>query len=45
MEHDRTPTEARGGVISGRVIKILVVSGLGAAIAMAVAWAFLAVPH
>ena len=45
MEHDRTPTEARGGVISGRVIKILVISGIGAAYAMAGTWAFLTVPH
>jgi len=45
MEHDRTPTEARGGVISGRILTILVISSIGAAIAMAGAWALLAVPN
>jgi len=45
MEHDRTPTEARGGVISGRVIKVLVISSIGAAIALAGAWALLAMPN
>jgi hypothetical protein len=35
---DRTPTEARSGVISGRVITVLVVSLLGAMAAMAATW-------
>lgn len=45
MERERTPVEARGAVISGRVIKVLVVSCVGAAIAMAGVWAVLAMPH
>ena len=45
MERDRTPVEARGGVISGRIITILVISGIGAVIAMAGEWAFLAMPN
>ena len=40
MERDRTPVEARGGVIT-----ILVISSIGAVIAMAGAWAFLAMPN
>ena len=45
MERDRTPVEARGGVISGRIITILVISSIGAVIAMGGAWAFLAMPN
>ena len=45
MERERTPVEARGGVISGRIVKILVISSVGAAIAMAGVWAVLAMPH
>lgn len=40
MERDRTPTEARGGVISGRVILVLLASLSGAVIAMAAIWYF-----
>jgi hypothetical protein len=40
MERDRTPTEARGGVISGRVIVVLLASLSGAVIAMAAIWYF-----
>jgi hypothetical protein len=40
LEHDRTPTEARGGVISGRVILVLLTSLSGAVIAMAAIWYF-----
>ncbi len=39
MEHDLTPTEARGGVISGRIITVLAISVVGAVIGLAVAWA------
>lgn len=43
MERELTPVEARGGVISGRIVKILTISCIGAVIALAVAWAVL--PH
>ncbi len=45
MERERTPVEARSGLISGRVIKVLVISSVGAAIAMAGVWAVLAMTH
>jgi hypothetical protein len=38
MERELTPTEARSGVISGRVILILIVSSTAAAAALAIAW-------
>jgi hypothetical protein len=38
MEPDTTPVEARGGVISGRVITVLMISLGGAVFAMAFAW-------
>lgn len=40
MQRDRTPTEARGAVISGRVILVLLSSLSGAVIAMAAIWYF-----
>ena len=40
MDRDRTPAEARGGVISGRVILVLLVSPNGSVIAMAAIWYF-----
>jgi hypothetical protein len=43
MERELTPVEARGGLISGRIIKILAISSIGAVIALGVAWAVL--PH
>jgi hypothetical protein len=43
MERELTPVEARGAVISGRIVKILVISCIGAVIALVVAWALL--PH
>jgi hypothetical protein len=45
MERELTPVEARGGVISGRIITLLVVSVVGAVIAMAGVWAILHVPN
>lgn len=36
-----TPGEARSGVVSGRVLTVLVVSFFGAAVALGLAWLFL----
>ncbi len=44
MNQDRTPREARAGVISGRVILVLVASTVGAIAALGLAWLFL-LPH
>jgi len=44
MEHERTPVEARSGVISGRVVLVLASSFVGAVIAVSLCWAFL-IPH
>jgi len=41
MERELTPTEARSGVVSGRILTILVVSAVGAVAALAIAWLFL----
>ena len=41
MEREVTPVEARSGVISGRILTILVVSFVGAVAALALAWLFL----
>jgi len=41
MERELTPVEARSGVVSGRILTILVVSSVGAVAAMALAWLFL----
>ena len=41
MERELTPVEARGGVISGRVITVLAISFAGAFIAMASVWAII----
>ena len=38
MERDRTPVEARAGVISGRVLLVLVTSLGGGAVAVALCW-------
>lgn len=38
MERERSPTEARSGVISGRIITVLVVSFLGASAALGLVW-------
>jgi hypothetical protein len=44
MEQQRTPVEARGGVVSGRVFLVLVSSFGGAVVAVALCWAFF-IPH
>ena len=41
MERELTPVEARSGVVSGRILTILVLSSVGAVAAMAIAWLFL----
>lgn len=38
MEREVTPVEARSGVVSGRILTILVLSSVGAVAAMALAW-------
>lgn len=42
MQPELTPVKARSGLISGRVITVLVVSFVGAVAALAAAWALLA---
>ena len=37
MERELTPVEARGGVVSGRVLTILALSSVGAVVALALA--------
>jgi hypothetical protein len=41
MQRELTPVEARSGVVSGRILTILVVSSVGAVAALAIAWLFL----
>ncbi len=41
MERELTPVEARSGVVSGRILTILVLSSLGAIAALAIAWFFI----
>jgi len=41
MEREVTPVEARSGVVSGRILTILVLSSIGAVTALALAWLFL----
>jgi hypothetical protein len=41
MEREVTPVEARSGVVSGRILSILVLSSVGAVAALALAWLFL----
>lgn len=38
MERELTPVEARSGVISGRIIRILIISTTAAAIGLGIAW-------
>jgi hypothetical protein len=38
MKPEVTPTEARSGVVTGRVITVLIVSFVGAAAGMGLAW-------
>ena len=34
MQRERTPVEVRGGVVSGRIVTVLVISSVGAVIAL-----------
>ncbi len=45
MERERTPTEARSGVVSGRVTLVLITSFIGAVVALGLCWLFLVHPH
>ncbi len=38
MERELTPVEARGGVVSGRIVTILVISTTAVIIALVLAW-------
>jgi hypothetical protein len=38
MEREHTPVEARGGVVSGHIVSILVISTTAAIIALVLAW-------
>jgi NADH:ubiquinone oxidoreductase subunit K len=38
MERELTPVEARSGVVSGRIITILIISTTAAIIALGLAW-------
>jgi len=44
MERELTPVEARGAVISGRIVRVLAVSFVGAVIALAGVWAIIGMP-
>jgi hypothetical protein len=44
MERELTPVEVRGGVISGRIVTVLVISFVGAVIAMVGVWAIVGLP-
>jgi hypothetical protein len=41
MERELTPVEARSGVVSGRILTILVLSSVGAVAALALVWLLL----
>jgi hypothetical protein len=41
MRRELTPGQARSGAVSGRVITVLLISFLGACVALGLAWAFL----
>lgn len=40
MKPDLTPIQARGGVISGRVVTVMIVSTLSALLALSCTWWF-----
>jgi hypothetical protein len=44
MQRERTPVEARGGIISGRIVTVLVISAVGAVIALWGVWAIMGMP-
>jgi hypothetical protein len=41
MKRERTPVEARSGVVSGRVLTVLVTSFVAASAALFLSWLFL----
>ncbi len=45
MERELTPVESRGGVISGRIVTLMIVSLVGAIVAMVGLWAILGMPN
>jgi len=44
MQRELTPVEGRGGVISGRIVTVLVISVVGAVLAMAAVWTIVGWP-
>jgi len=44
MQRELNPVESRGGVVSGRVLLVLVLSFIGALVALGLSWALL-FPH
>ena len=44
MERELTPVEARGGVISGRIITVLALSVVGAVTALVGVWTVISMP-
>jgi hypothetical protein len=44
MERELTPVEARGGVISGRILTVLALSVVGAVTALAGVWTVIGMP-
>ena len=45
MRREIGPVESRGGVVSGRVMLVLISSVIGAVIALGLAWALFIRPH
>ena len=45
MRREISPVESRGGVVSGRVMLVLLSSVVGAVIALGLAWALFIRPH
>ena len=45
MQREVSPAESRGGVVSGRIILVLISSFIGAVIALGLAWALFIRPH
>ena len=45
MQRELTPVEARGGVVSGRILTILAISVVGTVIALAGVWIIIDMPQ
>ena len=45
MQREVTPVESRSGVVSGRVMLVLISTFVGAIIALGLAWALFIRPH